>query len=109
MKRVRESAQLGARTFHLVQSGGKEQRKPPMPAENQPGSRSDRNRNTGTWLVLTAALLCLGLTGCHSYRALPDAAPKETSGTKPAQRDVATIADESLSARLADAPDLGAK
>ncbi len=32
----------------------------PMRSENQPNSCTDRNRSTGTWLVLAAALLCLG-------------------------------------------------
>ncbi len=83
-----------------------------MPAENHLNSRSDRNRNTGTWLwsgtwLLAAALLCLGATGCHSNRALPDAALAETNGPALAQRDVEAIADEYLSALLDYRPELG--
>ena len=65
-----------------------------MRAENQRDSRTNRSRSTGTWLVLAAALVCLGPTGCHSYRALPDAAPAEANGTTVAQRDVESIADD---------------
>jgi len=78
-----------------------------MRVENQPNSRSDRNRNTGTWSVLAAALLCLGPTGCHSYRALPDAALAEANGPTLAQREVEAIADEYLSALLEYRPELG--
>ena len=77
-----------------------------MPVENQPDSRPGRNRNTGTWL-LVAALLCIGPTGCHSYRALPDAAPAATHGPTLAQRDVEAIADEYLAALLQYQPELG--
>ena len=78
-----------------------------MPAENQPDSPTDRYQSTGRWLVLVAALRCLGPTGCHSYRALPDAAPAELHGPTLAQRDVEAIADEYLSALLEYAPELG--
>lgn len=82
-----------------------------MPAENQLNSRPSRNRNTGTWSgtwsILAAALLCLGATGCHSNRALPDAALAETNGPALAQRDVEAIADEYLSALLEYRPELG--
>jgi uncharacterized protein (DUF885 family) len=78
-----------------------------MRAEYQPDSRTDRNRGTGTWLVLVAALLCLGPTGCHSYRALPDTSHTETNRATPAQRDVEAIADDYLSALLEYQPELG--
>ena len=76
----------------------------PMRSENQPNSGTDRNRSTGTWLLLAAALLCLGPTGCHSNRALPDAALTEANGATLAQRDVEAIADDYLSALLAVPP-----
>ena len=78
-----------------------------MHFENQPSSRTDCNRSTGTWLVLAAALLGLGSTGCHSYRALPDAALAEANGTALVQRDVEAIADDYLSALLEYHPELG--
>ena len=78
-----------------------------MHSESQPDSPTGRNQSTGRWLVLVAALLCLGPTGCHSYRALPDATPAELRGPTLAQRDVEAIADEYLSALLEYAPELG--
>ena len=78
-----------------------------MHSENQRNSRSDCNRNTGTSSVLAAALLCFGPTGCHSYRALPDAVLAEANGAMLAPRDVETIADEYLSALLEYRPELG--
>ena len=78
-----------------------------MRADNQLDLRTNRNRSTGTCLALAAALLCLGPTGCHSYRALPDAALAETNGATLAQRDVEAIADDYLSALLEYHPELG--
>jgi hypothetical protein len=60
-------------------------------------------------LVLATALLCLGPTGCHSYRALPDAALAEANGATFAQRDVEAIADDYLSALLEYHPELGTR
>jgi uncharacterized protein (DUF885 family) len=53
---------------------------------NQPDLRTDRRRGTGTWRVLAAALLCLGLAGCHSYRALPDARHDRLTDNSPEAR-----------------------
>lgn len=78
-----------------------------MRAEIQPNLRIRRSRNTGPWLVMAAALVCLGPTGCHSSRTLPDAVPAEAKGTTLAQREVESIADDYLSALLEYRPELG--
>jgi len=80
-----------------------------MRSENQLSPISDRIRSTGTWSVLAAALLCLGPTGCHSYRALPDAELAQVNGAILAQRDIEAIADEYLSALLEYHPELGTR
>ena len=76
-----------------------------MCTRNQFDSRA--HRSIGTWLVLAAVLACLGPTGCHSYRALPQAAPTKANGPAPAQRDIEAIADDYLSVRLEHNPELG--
>ena len=58
---------------------------------------------------MAAALLCLGPTGCQSYRALPDTGLTEANGATLAQRDVEAIADEYLSALLEYHPELGTR
>jgi len=78
-----------------------------MRSESRPSPRPDRNRRADTRLILAAALLCLGATGCHSYRALPDAAPADANGAALAQRDVEAIADDYLAALLEHNPELG--
>ena len=78
-----------------------------MRAEIQPNLRIRRSRNTGPWLVMAAALVCLGPTGWHSSRTLPDAVPAEAKGTTLAQREVESIADDYLSALLEYRPELG--
>jgi uncharacterized protein (DUF885 family) len=80
-----------------------------MRAMTQPHSRSCRNQSTGMSGVFAAALLCLGLTGCHSNRAPPDAPLTETRGITLAQRDVEAIADDYLSALLEYYPELGTR
>lgn len=66
-------------------------------------------RATNAWSVLAAALLCLLLTGCHSTRALPDAARTETNGGQSAPRQVEAIADEYLAALLEYQPEMGTR
>jgi len=78
-----------------------------MRSENQPNSRSNRNRSISTWSFLAAALFCLGPTGCHSNRALPDAAPTTAQSSSPSPRDIEAIADDYLSALLEYRPELG--
>jgi len=78
-----------------------------MRSENQPNSRSNRNRSISTWSFLAAALFCLGPTGCHSNRALPDAAPTKAQSSSPSPRDIEAIADDYLSALLEYRPELG--
>jgi uncharacterized protein (DUF885 family) len=78
-----------------------------MQTSHQADTRVRRNRSIGTWLVLAAALACLGPTGCHSYRALPDAAPTAAQGKAPAPRGIEAIADEYLSALLEYQPEMG--
>lgn len=78
-----------------------------MRSEKQPDVCASRRRGPGPGWVLAAALLCLGPAGCHSNRALPDAASAGTNGAVPAQRGVEAIADDYLSALLEYRPELG--
>jgi uncharacterized protein (DUF885 family) len=78
-----------------------------MRASNQADTRARSSRSIGTWLVLVAALACLGPAGCHSNRALQDAAPTGAQGAATAPRDIEAIADDYLSALLEYQPEMG--
>jgi uncharacterized protein (DUF885 family) len=69
--------------------------------------RDDRRRGPAAWAILGVAWLCLGSTGCQSYRASPESAPATAPPAAQTQRGVEAIADEYLSALLEYQPEMG--
>jgi uncharacterized protein (DUF885 family) len=71
------------------------------------GGSSAPPRDAIRWRILAIGLLCLGTSGCQSYRTVPDLAPVTSAAEANAPRDIEALADEYLSALLDYRPGMG--